>query len=146
MFIIKKANVCNLLASPTACARGIYYKLPYTTPTFLHCHEKNTTVHTQATSSSSTYPMLRTLFLSAITPATPTSSTSMLHDLTDQLPVPNHALHLLRQRPLDIIILVRSPRHDDIDPRAKTREDLCAQTLPAEIDCRAIDLVEHDGR
>ena len=74
------------------------------------------------------------------------ASTSMLHDLTNQLPIPNHALHLLRQRPLHVIVIVAFPRHDDIDARAQTREDLRPETFAAEIEGRAVDLVEHDGR
>ena len=70
----------------------------------------------------------------------------MLHNLTNQHPVPDHMLHLLRHRPLHIIILLPLPRQNDIHARAQTRKDLGAETLLAQEHGRAIHLVEHDGR
>ena len=70
----------------------------------------------------------------------------MLHNLTNHIPIPYHTLNLLRHSPLGIIILLRPPRHIDIDARTLTREDLRAERLPAQIQLRRIDLIEHDSR
>lgn len=70
----------------------------------------------------------------------------MFHNLTDHHPIPNHALNLLRQRPLYIIIVLAHPRQVDVHPRTFTRKHLGAQTVPAEIQRRAVHLIQHDRR
>ncbi len=70
----------------------------------------------------------------------------MLHNLRHQPPIPDHTLHLLRQRPLLIIILLRPPRQHHIHARAQTRKHLRPQTLPAQIHRRPIHLIQHDRR
>ena len=70
----------------------------------------------------------------------------MFYNLTHNLPIPDDTLDLLRHRPFRIIVLLRSSRDVDVDARALTRKDLGAQGLPAQVDLRRIDLVEHDRR
>ena len=75
-----------------------------------------------------------------------TSLPSMLHNLTNQLSPPHYMLHLLRHRPLHIIILLPLPRQNNINARTQTRKDLSAQTLLAQHDRRAVHLIEHYRR
>ena len=69
----------------------------------------------------------------------------MFHDLTKYSPVPYHTLDLLRHSSLRIILLLRPARHINIHSRTLTRENLRAERLPAQIQLRGVDLIEHDG-
>ena len=69
----------------------------------------------------------------------------MVHNLTNQNPIPHHTLQLLRQRTLPIIVLLTPARQIDINRGALAGKDLGAEAVGAEIDGGAVDLVEHDG-
>jgi hypothetical protein len=70
--------------------------------------------------------------------------TGMLNDFADKLAVLDVCPDLLRQRILTIVILTRQV---DIDTRALAREDLRVLAILAEVDGRAVDLVEqHCGQ
>ena len=68
--------------------------------------------------------------------------TSMLHNLTHHLPILDKAPNLLRQRVLAIIVLGGQV---DINAGALAGEDLGILAVLAEVDGRAIDLVEEHG-
>lgn len=65
----------------------------------------------------------------------------MLDDLTHHLAVLNPAPDLLRERVLRIVVLAREV---DVDAGALACEDLCVLAVLAEVDGRAVDLVEED--
>ena len=58
----------------------------------------------------------------------------------------HHTLHLFRQRLFDVVIVVCLSRQIDIDSRTLTRENLGSQRIFAQINGRAVDLVQHDSR
>ena len=73
----------------------------------------------------------------------------MLHDLAPDLAIwTHHAPNLLWQStfPEVILALLALDRDIDVDAAAFTRKHLRGQTRRAEIDLRAIDLVQQDGR
>ena len=70
----------------------------------------------------------------------------MFDNFANENPIPHHTLDLLRQRPLDVIVIFRLSRQIDVDARTLAREHLGSQRPFTQIDRRAIDLVEHDGR
>ena len=70
----------------------------------------------------------------------------MLHNLAYHSPIPYHALELLRQRALFVVVLLRLPRHVDVHSRTLTREHLSPYALSGEVYRCAIYLVEHDRR
>lgn len=69
----------------------------------------------------------------------------MVHNLTDQHPIPDHTPDLLGQGTFAIIVVVRPAGQIDIDGRALAGKELGPQTLGAEIDGRAVDLIEQDS-
>jgi hypothetical protein len=68
--------------------------------------------------------------------------TSMLNNLTNDLPILDPTPNLLWQRVFCVVILARQI---DVDARALAGEDLCVLAFLAKVDCRTIDLVEEDG-
>ena len=69
----------------------------------------------------------------------------MFDNLTNDPTIPDHTPDLLGQRTFLVVIVLRLPRHIHVDAGALAREDLRAQTLLAQVDGGAIDLIEHDG-
>lgn len=124
-------NACHKApALPSALQEGIYVII--------------TTPHTRISSHISIHNIHPP-------PPTPRSlsqiseSSRMFHNLTNQHPIPDHTFDLLRQRTFAIIVLLRPPQQIDIDSRALTGKDLGGQTIAAEINRGAIDLIEQDG-
>ena len=70
----------------------------------------------------------------------------MLHNLTNQAPIPNHRLNLLRHRTLPVIPPLLPGRNINIDTRTLARENLRPQALLAQVERGAVHLVEQDGR
>lgn len=71
----------------------------------------------------------------------------MLNDLGDQRAVLDVALDLFRDRAfLRVLVGTLLGREHDIDRTALAGENLCVETLVAEVDGSTIDLIQQDGR
>ena len=70
----------------------------------------------------------------------------MLDNLTNDPSIPDRTPDLLRQRAFLVVVILRLSGDIDVDACALAREDLRGQTLLAEVNGGAVDLIEHDGR